>query len=286
MPRYILIIYPFAYPVSKSMALFFSVSCKSTNLASYMAPVSWACACASCPHPGSVRFFENASIGRILSIIICGYYKLQPYIYTHISTHMFCYYILLVLLMMRSHIQKKHDYVTQLQGSVIHDISMGETFFTDSYGSSSAILRFEALFSQHLQVLRYFRVRIYAYTLYIYISLSLSVSLFLSLCRPSISAHMQIYFHVSSEHGHPKKISLQESNHTWRQAQPNMYLFSSVLSYTEKNMKKQQRGHGQNQNPGHTPRFTPSMGVEVTNIRIHMYTYIYIYMYMISDAYI
>ena len=115
------------------------------------------------------------------------------YIYTHISTHMFCYYILLVLLMMRSHIQKKHDYVTQLQGSVIHDISMGETFFTDSYGSSSAILRFEALFSQHLQVLRYFRVRIYTYTLYIYISLSLSLSFSLSLQAIYICTYANIF---------------------------------------------------------------------------------------------
>ena len=160
-----------------------------------------------------------------LYVVITIYYHI--YIYIHISTHMFCYYILLVLLMMRSHIQKKHDYVPQLQGSVIHDISMGETFFTDSYSSSSAMLRFEALFSQHLQVLRYFHARIYAYTLYVYIYISLS----LSLQAIYICTYADIF---SREHGHPKKISLQESNHTWSLAQPNMYLFSSVLSYTKK----------------------------------------------------
>ena len=196
------------------------------------------------------------------------------YIYIHISTHMFCYYILLVLLMMRSHIQKKHDYVPQLQGSVIHDISMGETFFTDSYSSSSAMLRFEALFSQHLQVLRYFHARIYAYTLYVYIYISLS------LCRPSISAHMQIYFHVSMVIQRKylcRKVTILGA---W----PNQTCTFSLQSCHTP--KKQQRGHGQNQNPGHTPRFTPSMGVEVTNIHIHMYTYVYIYVHDFRCVYL
>ena len=111
LPRYILIIYPFAYPVSKSLALFFSVSCKSTNLASYMAPVFWACACASCPHPGSVRFFENASIGRILSIIICGYYKLQPYIYIYTYIHP---YVLLLYTVSITHDAISHSEKTWL----------------------------------------------------------------------------------------------------------------------------------------------------------------------------
>ena len=197
---------------------------------------------------------------------------------------MFCYYILLVLLMMRSHIQKKHDYVAQLQGSVIHDISMGETFFTDSYGSSSAILRFEALFSQHLQVLRYFRVRIYAYTLYIYIYLSLSLSLSFSLSAGHLHLHICKYIFtwavsmVIQRKYLCRKVTILGDR-------PNQTCTFSLQScHTQKKTWK-------NSNAAMVKTRTPATHLDLPHpwewrLLIYAYICIHIYMYMISDAYI